>query len=65
MVISYHFALLTLEHLLHLQEAYDGVFDSVEEGALPVDGPCNGRLILIQRGVILVLQEDIIDDVYL
>ena len=63
--VTYLLAPLTVQELLHLHEPKDGVLDPVEEGAFPADGACHGRVVLVQRRVVLVLHEDLINDINL
>ena len=44
-----------VHHGRTLEEFDDASFDLVEEQLLPVDGPGNGRVILVQRWIVFVL----------
>lgn len=63
--MTYLLAPFTVQEFLDLLEPEDGMFDPVEEGALPADGARHRRVILVQRWAVQVLHKDLINDVNL
>lgn len=41
------------------------MFNAVKQSALPEDRPCHGRLVLIQRRLVFVLDKHLVYDVHL
>ena len=62
---TYLDAFLRLNQEGHDVEADDGVFDSLEEGATPVDGSGHRRVVLVQWGLVLVLVKQPFHQVHL
>lgn len=61
--VTYLLAPIAVQEFLDLLESEDGMLDPVEEGTLPAYGARHRRVVLVQRRVVQVVYEDLINDV--
>ena len=62
---TYFSSSITVQDPLYFLKSEDGVLNPEEQGPFPVDCTCYGRVILIQRWVVKVLNKDFVNDVNL
>ena len=63
--ITYFSSSITVQDLLYFLKSEDGVLNPEEQGPFPVDCTCYRGVVLIQRGVVEVLDKDFVNYVNL
>lgn len=63
--ITYFSSSITVQDLLYFLKSEDGVLNPEEQGPFPVDCTCHRGMVLIQRGIVKVLDKDFVNYVNL